>query len=278
MLVTTEQLAAHLNDSSWIIFDCRHDIADHARGARVYAEGHVPGARFAALETDLSGPKTGRNGRHPLPDPRQFADFLARNGVTASTRIVAYDDGGSQYAARLWWLARWIGLTNVAVLDGGYPKWMQEKRPTTKDVPVPKGGAVTARANAAMVVTAGEIVAGLDRASPLIVDARSAERFRGETEPIDPVAGRIPGARNRFFKLNLASDQSLRPAAELKAEFETLLAGRRPEEVAHQCGSGVSACVNLLAMEAAGLTGSRLYVGSWSEWIADPAHPIAQGR
>ncbi|HVU15925.1 MAG TPA: sulfurtransferase [Candidatus Didemnitutus sp.] len=277
MLVSTETLAAHLNDPDWVVFDCRHDLKDFARGGVVYAAGHVPGAFFAAVETDLSGPKTGRNGRHPLPDPAKFAAFLSARGVTDSSRIVAYDDMGNQYAARLWWMTRWIGLRGAAVLDGGWPKWVAEKRPETHLVPPLRHGHVAAKVDAGMVVRTDEVVKNLGGSGLVVVDARAAERFRGETEPIDPVAGRIPGARNRFFKSNLRDDQTFRPAAELRGDFEDLLGGTPLNRVAHQCGSGVTGCVNLLAMELAGLSGSKLYAGSWSEWIADPARPVARG-
>ncbi|MCW5547896.1 MAG: sulfurtransferase [Opitutaceae bacterium] len=276
MLIATEVLQRHLSEPDWIVFDCRHDLMDHARGARLYAESHIPGAFFAPVETALSGAKTGTNGRHPLPAPADFAAFLNRHGVTATTRIVAYDDVGGQYAARLWWLARWIGHPNAAVLDGGLPKWLAEGRPVTSAPPaVRPAGSVSAQADMDRVRTVAEVQAMAGRG--LMVDARSPERYRGEVEPIDRVAGRIPGAVNRFFKLNLNADLTLRPAEELRAEFVRLLAGRDPAEVVHQCGSGITACANLLAMEHAGLAGSRLYAGSWSEWIADPARPIERG-
>ncbi|MEY3775590.1 MAG: hypothetical protein RLZZ129_2370 [Verrucomicrobiota bacterium] len=278
MLIATEVLQRHLSDPRWIVFDCRHDLMDHARGARLYAENHMPGAFFAPVETALSGAKTGTNGRHPLPAPDDFADFLRRHGVTADTQILAYDDVGGQYAARLWWLARWIGHMNVAVLDGGLPKWLAEGHPFTTALPaVREAGTITARPDMTMVRTSAEVGEGLKRATCLVVDARAPERYRGEAEPIDKVAGRIPGAVNRFFKLNLKADLTFRPAQELRAEFATLLGGRPPGDVVHQCGSGVTACVNLLAMEHAGLSGSTLYAGSWSEWIADPARPVARG-
>lgn len=277
MLVPTHELIQHLNAPDWVIFDCRHDLSDYGRGARMYAEGHIPGAHFAPVETELSGPKTGKNGRHPLPSAEAFAAFLARHGVTPETQVVAYDDVGGQYAARLWWMARWIGLTRVAVLDGGYPKWVAEKNPiTTAPSPV-RSGNVVAKPNPTLAVTAADVLAGAKTGSLLVVDARAPERFRGETESLDPVAGHIPTAQNRFFKSNLNPDLTMRPATQLRAEFAQLLGNRRPADVAHQCGSGITACVNLLAMEHAGLAGSRLYVGSWSEWIADPARPIATG-
>jgi len=278
MLVSTEGLSARLNDPSWIIFDCRHDLADFERGARLYREGHVPGAHFAHVERDLSGMKTGTNGRHPLPVPAEFMDFLARHGVSNASTIVAYDDVGGQYAARLWWMARWVGLTNVRLLDGGFPKWLQEGRPLSNAVPAAARAALVGHADPSLVWTAAEVLRHLQDAEFALVDARAAERYRGEVEPIDSVAGHIPGALNRFFKANLNADLTLRPAAELKREFEALIGGRSPGNVVHHCGSGITACANLFAMEYAGLPGSKLYSGSWSEWIADETRPILPPR
>ncbi|HYC70423.1 MAG TPA: sulfurtransferase [Opitutaceae bacterium] len=278
MLVSTARLAEVLGHEDVLVFDCRHDLLDHGKGRRLYAESHIPGAHFAPVETALSGPKNGTNGRHPLPAPEAFASFLNEHGAGSATQLVAYDDAGGQYAARFWWLARWIGLARAAVLDGGFPKWLAEGRPVTQDIPAaPGGGTVMPRPDATMVVAVTELEQALADRHLQLVDARSAERYRGESEPIDPVAGRIPGAVNRFIRMNLAPDLTLRPAPELRREFEALLQGRPPAEVAHQCGSGVAACVNVLAMEHAGLRGSRLYAGSWSEWIADPRRPVAKG-
>ena len=277
MLVSTAELATHLDDPAWIIFDCRHDLTDHAKGGRLYRAGHIPGAHFAPVESALSGAKNGMNGRHPLPSPEAFADFLGRHGVSDASVIVSYDDVGGQYAARLWWMARWIGLRHAALLDGGFAKWTAEGRAVTAVVPLPRPATLRAQPNPTMVWSVADVSRQLGDPSFGLVDARAAERYRGEMEPIDRVAGRIPGALNRFFKANLNSDQTLRPRAELKKEFEELLCGRKPERVGHQCGSGVTACANLFAMEYAGLAGSKLYVGSWSEWIADPARPVEKG-
>lgn len=277
MLVTTEELARHLDDPRWVVFDCRHDLADHGRGARLYAEGHVPGAVFAAVETDLSGSKTGRNGRHPLPDPATFAAFLARSGVNSTSQIVGYDDAGGLYAARLWWLARWIGLEHVALLDGGLGRWAAGGGALTRELPRRAPGSVQPRANTGAVWTADDVQRRLHDPRSLVIDARAPERFRGDVEPMDPVAGHIPGAANRFYKANLNADLSFRPAEELRREFAALLGERNTADVAHQCGSGITACANLFAMEFAGLPGSRLYAGSWSEWVADPARPVARG-
>jgi thiosulfate/3-mercaptopyruvate sulfurtransferase len=277
MLVSTETLASHLHDPAWVVFDCRHDFADSGKGARLYRESHIPGAHFAAVETALSGVKTGTNGRHPLPEPEAFAAFLRRHGVSDATTLVAYDDVGGQYSARLWWLARWIGLQPVALLDGGFPKWVAERRPVSADIPESRSGNVRARPSPDHVWVVEEVQRRSGDSSSALLDARTAERFRGAMEPIDRIAGRIPGAVNRFYKANLNPDLTFRPAEELRREFEQLLDGRRAGDVGHYCGSGVTACANLFAMEHAGLPGSKLYPGSWSEWIADAARPIAKG-
>ncbi|HTT39205.1 MAG TPA: sulfurtransferase [Burkholderiales bacterium] len=275
-IVSTQELAAHLDDPSWIIFDCRHELMDHDAGARAYAQSHVPGARFAHSERDLAGPKTGRNGRHPLPDPQTFIAWLGRNGVDNGKQVVAYDFSAGSASARLWWMLRWLGHETVAALDGGWEAWVRAGLPVTREVPQPSPTAFRGQPHGDRWVDVEFIRSHLDDASMIVVDARSAERFRGVTEPIDAVAGHIPGARNRPFKENLGPDGRFKPAAELRNAFAAMLAGGRPEQVVHQCGSGVSACSNLLAMEIAGLRGSRLYPGSWSEWIADAARPIAR--
>jgi thiosulfate/3-mercaptopyruvate sulfurtransferase len=279
IVVTAAELAAQGDDPTWIVCDCRHDLVDKGRGERVYRAGHIPGAHFVPVETAMSGAKTGRNGRHPLPEPRAWAAFLAGLGVTRESTLVAYDDAGGLYAARCWWLARWIGLERVALLDGGLTRWLAEGRPLTAEVPGARAAAEPpAVVAAAMPVrTVDEVERRLGHAGSLVLDARAAERFRGENETIDPVAGHIPGAANRFYRSNLNADQTFRPAAELRREFEALLAGRAPADVAHQCGSGITACANLFAMEHAGLAGSALYAGSWSEWVADPRRPVATG-
>ena len=278
MLIDTHELSLHLGDPQWIMFDCRHDLVDTGKGERLYRQGHIPGAHFAGIDVDLSGEKNGRNGRHPLPSPVSFAAFLARHGVTAMSTVVAYDDVGGQFASRLWWMARWIGLPQVALLDGGIPKWTAEGRALSREVPVPQPAALQARPDPLMLWSAAEVQAHLNDPAFDLIDARAPERYRGEVEPIDPVAGHIPGAVNRFYKLNLNDDLLLRPAAEIRREFLALVSNKRPENVLHQCGSGVTACMNIFAMEYAGLTGSKLYAGSWSEWIADPARPIVKAE
>ena len=278
MLVSSEQLFVHRDDPSWVIFDCRHDLMDLERGARVYREGHLPRAHFVSVDHDLSGPKTGTNGRHPLPLPAVFMDFLAAHGVSNESKIVAYDDVGGLYAARLWWMARWVGLSQVSLLDGGFSKWIAEGRPTTTVVPAAERAQLAGHADPSLVWTAADVLRRLQDAEVALIDARAAERYRGEVEPMDPVAGHIPGALNRFYKANLNADLTFRPSAEIQQEFIRLVGNRRPENVVHQCGSGITACANLFAMEYAGLHGSKLYSGSWSEWVADSSRPTIPPR
>ena len=283
LLVTTEELASHLNDPQWMIFDIRHDMSDSDAGRHAYDAKHIPGAIFQHLDDDLCGPKSGTNGRHPLPDQHAFAAHMAALGVTRDKNIVVYDASSGIFAVRLWWMLRWLGLKHVALLDGGLPKWIAEGRPLTAQVPA----ALAAQGQAApkdfalrsgMTVDAAYVLSHLgDPATPLL-DSRAPERFRGEQENLDPVAGHIPGAANRFFKANLKADGLFRPAVELRAEYLALLNGRTPAQLIHQCGSGITACHNLFAMEFAGLPGSRLYPGSWSEWVADRSRPIATGE
>jgi thiosulfate/3-mercaptopyruvate sulfurtransferase len=277
MLVSCEQLAAHANDPTWIVFDCRHDLMDVAKGEQWYREGHIPGAFLANLDTDLSGEKTGTNGRHPLPSPAMFSAFLARHGVTARSTVVAYDDVGGQFAARLWWLCRWVGLMNASLLDGGIQRWVAEARPISTAIPVTKPAFFAGRADSFMISTVDEVLSRIGRADLVLIDARAPERYRGEVEPIDPVAGHIPSALNRFYKENLKADLTFKSPDEIRKGLVDLMAGRSATEVVHQCGSGVTACANVFAMEYAGLKGSRLYAGSWSEWVADPSRPVATG-
>jgi thiosulfate/3-mercaptopyruvate sulfurtransferase len=266
-LVTVEQLKQHAQDPDWCIVDCRHDLFDHALGRREYDAGHITGAFFADIENDLSGPKTGKNGRHPLPSREKLVELFRGWGVTNRTQFVAYDAQGSQFAVRLWWLARWLGHDGVAVLDGGWQAWVAASGPTDREVPTRPRGTFEAGAPLAKYVDAAFVRDHIGDKRSTLLDARAAERYAGEQEPIDPVAGHIPGALNRFWQLNL-TDGKFKSPAELRAEYEALLAGKSPSEVVHQCGSGVTSCHSVLAMEIAGLPGSQLYAGSWSEWIA----------
>ena len=273
-LVDAATLAAHLDDADWLVVDVRHQLADTAYGERVYAEGHVPGAVFLHCDRDLSGPMNGSNGRHPLPAPDELAARVGAIGVGAATQVVVYDDAQGMIAGRLWWLLRWLGHARVAVLDGGLQAWQAANQPLSQEMPLLRPTNFGAMANDAMV-DADYVQAFLQTSRMYLVDARSPDRFRGENETIDPVGGHIPGAVNRFFRDNLQADGCFKPAAELRAEWLAVLAGAAPESVVHQCGSGVSACHNVLAMEIACLPGSRLYAGSWSEWCADSRRPVA---
>jgi len=276
-LVTVEQLREHLEDPAWRIIDVRHDLMDVDAGLRAYEAGHIPGAVFAHTDEDLSGRKTGRNGRHPLPEREDIVQAFRRWGVDDDTQVVAYDANGGNFAVRLWWLARWLGHTRVAVLDGGWPRWVASTGLSSTAVPALAAGRFTDRSSSMSLVRAEDIVRNLGTRERLVLDARTPERYRGEQEPIDPVAGHIPGARNRPWQRNLEADQTFKSRQALREEFEAALGSTPPDRVVHQCGSGVTACHNLLAMEIAGLSGSALYAGSWSEWIADPARPIATG-
>jgi len=272
-IVSTAALAQHLDDPGWRVFDCRHDLAKPELGAVQYAEAHIPGALHAQMDRDLSAVPSGTNGRHPLPSAEAFAAWLGRQGLRPSDQVVAYDAAGGTSAARLWWMLRWIGHAAVAVLDGGIAAWRAEGRPLTDAVPRFAATTYAARAQDAMRVDAAYLQPRLGGSDAIVVDARAAERYQGKVEPIDPVAGRIPGSRHRFCGANLTPEGRFKPAAALRAEFDALLAGAAPAAVVHSCGSGVAACHNQLAMEIAGLPGSRVYPGSWSEWIADPARP-----
>ena len=275
-LISVETLAARLDDPDWVICDCRHDLADTDAGRRAYAAGHIPGARFVHLDEDLSGIKTGRNGRHPLPDPEWFARRLGTLGIDDAKQVVAYDASGGYYAARLWWMLRWVGHAAAAVLDGGWEGWTKSGHPATTSAPRARPGRFSRGAALADTVAAGDVARDLENGTRRLFDARSPDRFRGENETLDPVAGHIPGAASRFFKLNLDTAGRFKPPEALRQEFAALLDSVPPSEVVHYCGSGVTACHNLLAMEVAGLAGSRLYPGSWSEWCADPARPVVK--
>jgi thiosulfate/3-mercaptopyruvate sulfurtransferase len=273
-VVSAARLAHHLDDPDWRIFDCRHQLSDPEAGAHAYAAGHLPGASFLHLDRDLSGPMNGSNGRHPLPDPQLLAATLGAAGVSGETQVVAYDDAGGMMASRLWWLLRWLGHDRVAVLDGGIERWVAEGRPLSTASPE----VAVARFEGSprdWVATTQEVLADVSNGQFCLIDARSPDRFRGENETLDPVGGHIPGARNRFFRDNLDSEGCFRPAAELRRELLALLAGIDPKQAVMSCGSGVTACHNLLAMEIAGLHDARLYAGSWSEWCSDPARPVA---
>lgn len=275
-LVKVSELQAHLFDADWCVIDCRHDLMDVDAGRRQYAEGHIPGAVFADLDSDLSGAKNGANGRHPLPGRDDLAARFSAWGIDHDTQVVAYDANGGSFAVRLWWLARWLGHEKVAVLDGGWPAWLAETNRSSTEAPARLPTRFVARESLEEVVDAAQLQRLLATPSALLVDARAPERYEGRVEPLDPVAGHIPGAINRFWQANLA-DGHFKPAEQLRAEYEALLAGHAPRQMVAQCGSGVTACHHLLAMRIAGLPGARLFPGSWSEWVADRSRPVATG-
>ncbi len=272
-LVDVATLSAHADDPDWLIVDVRHQLSDTGYGERVYGEAHIPGAAFLHCDLDLSGPMTGSNGRHPLPDPEKLAARLGEIGVGPQTQVVVYDDTQGMIASRLWLLLRWLGHDRVALLDGGLQAWQAAGQPLTSVLPTLRPANFVANERDCLV-DAGYVQKFLTTSQMHLVDARSADRFRGENETLDPVAGHIPGAVNRFFRDNLRADGCLKPAEELREEWLAVLAGTPPERVVHMCGSGVSACLGMLAMEISGLSGSRLYAGSWSEWCADRSRPM----
>ena len=275
-LISAEQLLALTRSvEPLVILDTSFDLADVTAGERSYREGHLPGAQYLHLDRDMSATKTGLNGRHPLPPREVFAATLGRLGVSAATQVVVVDRQGAMYAARAWWMLRWLGHDAVAVLDGGVSAWQQAGGELESAVATPHAlPPYPLREPLVGSIDAASLMKRLGLAR--LIDARAAERYRGDVEPLDAQAGHIPGARNRFFKDNLLPDGRFKPAAQLRAEFEAELAVDDPSQVVHQCGSGVTSCHNLLAMEVAGLHGSVLYPGSWSEWSADPSRPIAR--
>lgn len=273
-LISVADLARQLGDPGLVVFDCRHDLINKTIGSESYAKSHIPGAHFAHVDRDLAGPLTGSNGRHPLPDRDAFIAWLGRMGVTRQTQVVGYDSGGGMYGARLWWMLKhWLGHEKVAVLDGGWDAWVKTGHPVTADVPKPSPATYEA-GTAPGAVDVNYVLAHLGKPDMRVIDARAADRFRGQNETIDPVGGHIPGAVNRFFRENLDPMGFFKPAADLRAAFEPLVQGVTLDQVVHQCGSGISAAHNILAMEVAGMRGTKLYPGSWSEWCADPARPI----
>jgi thiosulfate/3-mercaptopyruvate sulfurtransferase len=271
-LIQLRELTAHLGDPAWAVVDCRTDLADPGWGRGAYLQSHIPGAVHADLETDLAAPRTGLNGRHPLPSPEHLAAVFSRWGINDGVEVVAYDAGADFFAARLWWSLRYLGHTRVYVLDGGFAAWQAERLPVSAGedrrtprqfIPRPQPGFITPITD---VLSARRLI-----------DARAPERFRGEVEPLDRVAGHIPGARSYEWRRSLGADGRLLPERALRAQLEGALAGVAPDQAVVYCGSGVSASHVLLAMAAAGLHGARLYPGSWSEWCSDPARPVATG-
>ncbi|MDL2355910.1 MAG: sulfurtransferase [Pseudomonadota bacterium] len=278
-LISASALAARQDEPSLVIVDCRHDLMNLDAGRDGYAVGHLPNAVFADMESALSGAKRGADGvfrgRHPLPERADLIETLRSWGVDDASQVVAYDAHGGMFAARLWWLLRWVGHPAVAVLDGGLAAWQALALPLTNAVPARPRGSIRERAPLARTVSAGEVLANIGTGERTVIDARAPDRFRGEHESIDPVGGHIPGARNRFFKDNLQADGRFKSAEQLKGDFAALVGDAATAVM--QCGSGVTACHNLLALEVAGMPGAALYPGSWSEWCADPSRPVATG-
>jgi len=275
-LISTATLQQQLNNPHWVIIDCRFSLADTEAGAKAYRHGHIPNARYAGLDKDLSSAISDFTGRHPLPNFALLAKKLGNWGITNTSQVVAYDDAGGAFAGRLWWLLRCMGHDKVAVLDGGLKQWQKQGLPITTTLPTIKPVTFRPYLNEAAWLNALQVQDSLARKAICLIDARTPERYRGEQEPIDPVAGHIPYALNRAFQLNLDSNGLFLSAEQLREQFNRLIGPTAPEQVVHYCGSGVTACHNLLAMEHAGLTGSKLYAGSWSEWIRNKNRAVAK--
>jgi thiosulfate/3-mercaptopyruvate sulfurtransferase len=276
-LISAEELAKQLGQPDLCVIDCRFNLADVTAGRTAYNEGHIPGAVYAHLDDDLAGEKTGTNGRHPLPDREALAVRLRDWGVNNDTQVVAYDAQGGAMASRLWWLLRWLGHDNVAVLDGGWKAWCESGGAITTDLPEPQPGTFTAAEVLLPAVAVEELQQLLDEHAISLIDARDPGRFKGEQEPLDPVAGHVPGAINHFFMRNLDETGKFLSPDALRALWAPYLENKSAASIVHMCGSGVTACHNLLAMQHAGFSGGRLYVGSWSEWCSDPDRAVATG-
>lgn len=277
-VVDVEALRASLGRPGWCVVDCRHDLLHPESGQNAYLEQHIAGAVFAHLDRDLSGPVTAGTGRHPLPDPDPLAERFRRWGIDRDTQIVVYDASGGSFAGRLWWLARWLGHAKVALLDGGWQAALMAGLKTESGEAARAAGRFERAAPLEQAVGVSDVQSARSQPDWLLIDARAPDRYAGRNETIDPVAGHIPGAVNRFWQANLAPDGRFKTAPQLRAEFEQLLGARAGDHVIVQCGSGVTACHHLVAMRLAGVAGARLYPGSWSEWITDPARPVAVGE
>ena len=276
-LISPAELAPHLADENWVVIDCRFDLADPPRGEQLYLESHIPGARYAHLDDDLSGEKTGSNGRHPLPTPEQMRERFGAFGIAPGRQVVVYDADTGMHASRLWWMLRFMGHDAVALLDGGFARWIRDGHAARGGRELWREATFVGAPRAAWRLDADAVAAGLDDPTRVLVDARAEGRFRGENETLDKIAGHIPGARNYFFQRNLSDDKTFKSAGALRADWLALLGGASPDQVVMYCGSGVTACHNLLAMEHAGLSGAKIFPGSWSEWSADPSRPVATG-
>jgi thiosulfate/3-mercaptopyruvate sulfurtransferase len=273
--VSGATLEAHLGH--WVVVDCRFDLTNKNWGFDQYLVSHVPTATYASLARDLSGPATGTNGRHPLPAIDRLAATLGRLGIDQSAQVVLYDQDAGAYASRLWWMLRYVGHESAAVLDGGWARWVAEGRPVRIGEEQRQPVTFVPSLRPAMLATVEEVAEMSRSGNRLLVDARAPERYEGRTETVDRVAGHIPGAVNHFYKENVTSDGTIRPPQELRTSFEETLGSHTARDIVMYCGSGVTACQNLLAMEHAGMPGARLYVGSWSEWSSNPTRPVATG-
>lgn len=275
-IISADEAARHLDNPDWVIVDCRFDLKNPSWGLQSYQQMHIPGAVYAHMDHDLSGPITPNSGRHPLPDIQTITTRLSKWGIDQQKQVIVYDTAGGAFACRLWWQLRFVGHWSVAVLDGGFQTWQQSGYPIATGIEVRSPATFIPQVDWNMVADANEVERIRQDDSYRLIDARAPERYRGELEPIDPIAGHIPGALNRFHGNNLGPDGKFLSPAQLRSHFNTLIEDTPPDRVIMYCGSGVTSVHHILAMEIAGLPGARLYAGSWSEWIRDPNRPIAK--
>ena len=273
-LISADSLQQHLNDAQWRIVDCRFNLKDPGEGLALYQMDHIPHAVYAHLDHDLSSPVTANSGRHPLPDVNQFKEKLGNWGITKDTQVIVYDDAAGSYAARLWWMLRWLGHDSVAVLDGGFSFWKQQGLPVTSDIPQFSRTTYIGEPNLEMLIDSDDLQEKLAQSQSLLIDVRDPVRYQGIEEPIDKVAGHIPGSINIPWKNNIAENGLYLPKAQLHDEYMKVLHDTPIDNTVFMCGSGVTACHSLLALEHIGISGIKLYPGSWSAWITDPARPV----
>lgn len=281
-LIDVDSLAAHLHAPGWVVLDCRFELGKPSIGEDAYSSAHIPGAQYAHLDRDLAAPVGPATGRHPLPDPEIFAAKASAWGIGPDSQIVVYDQGNSFFAARAWWIFRWLGHEAVAVLDGGLSAWQRANQPLEQGTAAVRTQCFVAQPNNEFVVDVDRVLQSVrsgdfSSGARRLVDARGADRYAGENETIDPIGGHVPGAINHHYARNYRADGRFHDVAALKAMWQSTLGGADPCNMTMMCGSGVSACVNLLALEHAGLKGTKLYPGSWSEWVRDAARPVARG-